>query len=279
MQRLTAVVLCLVLLAQVSGCTGEAACAVALQNTSYSYKAEVDIQIDSWQTYDEAYLLALRTAYGLDGLTTAAETDFDKVQAIASWVTNLWAHDGWNEPAQSDPLFILDEVTKNGQQFRCVEYGTVIVGCLQALGIPVRQLGLKTADVETREFGAGHVVAEVFLREYNKWVLVDGQTGMIPLLDGVPLNGVELAQALQSNRTALDAILLQPQYTKEVCFSFIQEYLFFFDFTYMQEGTARRVMLVPFGVANPTVFQRHYDLDVDVYTHSALDFYPVPGKE
>lgn len=41
-----------------------------------------------------------------------------------------------------------------------------------------------------------HSVAEVWIEQFKKWVLADGQYGGIAELKGVPLNGVELQRAL-----------------------------------------------------------------------------------
>lgn len=87
-----------------------------------------------------------------------------KVQAVTEWVTNLWAHNGDNIPEQNDPLSILHNVTEEGEQYRCVEYGVVISGCLNALGIPTRTLGLKTQDVETRSTAQGMLRQKLILK-------------------------------------------------------------------------------------------------------------------
>lgn len=47
-------------------------------------------------------------------------------------------------------------------------------GCLSTLGFTGRVISLKSEDEETRESGAGHVATEVYSKEYNKWVFVDG---------------------------------------------------------------------------------------------------------
>lgn len=146
-------------------------------------------------TPDEPELHELRERYGLEPLVAGSDSDLEKVRRICAWGQALWQHDGWNEPSSPDPLTILEEAAA-GSSFRCVEYDVVIAAC--ALGLPGRVLEPRTEDVETREFGAGHVVSEVFLPDIQKWVLVDGQWNVIPVYNGKPLNGAEFRCALDA---------------------------------------------------------------------------------
>lgn len=70
-------------------------------------------------------------------------------------------------------------------------------GCLNSLGIPARSIGLKTKDVETRDYVAGHVATEAYLKDYRKWVFIDGQWGLIPLMGDMPLNAIQLSEVIQ----------------------------------------------------------------------------------
>lgn len=107
-------------------------------------------------------------------------------------MNGLWEYNGENEPIQFDPLYILEQVSK-GKQFRCVEYAVVLNGCLNALGLRSRILSLKMHDCETREYGAGHVVVEVFITELDKWIMADPQFNVVPYKNNEPLNAVELS--------------------------------------------------------------------------------------
>lgn len=255
------------------------------EGPKYSYENFQTLEFDTYCPYDEAYLKALRDAYDLDGLTAGCKTDFEKVQVITKWVTNLWDHNGWGIPPKSDPLSILNDVTKDGAQYRCVEYGTVIFGCLNALDIPARIIGLKTEDVETRELGAGHVATEAYLKEYRKWVFIDGQWGTIPMLEDTPLNAVELCEALWQPENFDDS----PNPVEFLSFrdegsdgyvEWIQEYLYYMNvtcYTKTENGYSEHVMmLTPVGSKTPKVFQIKSPLKVDVYTHSATRFYTLP---
>jgi len=259
-----------------------------INNPNYSYESNNDFEIGTLSFFNEDYLNKLKNKYKLDKLVSLCNNDFDKVLEVTKWVSNLWHHDGLNQPEKNDPLFILDEVVENNKQFRCVEYGIVIYGCLTALGIPSRKLALKTADVESREYGAGHVVTEVYLFDLKKWIFVDGQFGVIPTYNNIPLNAVEFGAVLSADKNIflnLRFIRLQNNnnFSAKKYLSFVKEYLYYLDFAYLAKpldiDSIKRVMLTPTGSKNPTVFQIKYPLDIDFYTHSVIDFYPMINNQ
>ena len=227
---------------------------------------------------DETYLTNLRTTYQLDALVAGKTTDFERVQAVCAWVHQQWKHNGRNTPQRYDPTSILQEAAQ-GKQFRCVEYGIVLVGALTALGIPARTLGLEMADVETRKSGAGHVLAEAWLADQHKWMLVDGQWDVIPLLNGVPLNAVELQKALAEHQSGLT--VASPAGTSTRHYSrWIQPYLYYFD-TGLDGRIGGRcepgdLYLVPLEAPNPARFQGSEPVKNRLYTHSAAAFYRPP---
>ncbi|HEX5502428.1 MAG TPA: transglutaminase-like domain-containing protein [Thermomicrobiales bacterium] len=237
----------------------------------------------AWSVPEEPYLAGLRAEYRLDRVVAGAESDFDAVRAVKAWTRARWEHDGDNEPRRSDPLAILREA-EQGKRFRCVEYAIVLGGALTALGIPARVVGLKMADCATRERGAGHVVAEAFLRDRQRWVVVDGQWDAIPTLDGQPLNAVEFQRALALATPGLGVAGFSRDQAEDY-FAWIAPYLFYFDVALDNRfgddrpgyGRDARLMLVPVGAAAPRVFQRRWPLDDFVYTNSLRAFYPCPA--
>jgi len=239
-------------------------------------------------TTENLYLRKLRTDYKIDSLVENVNSDFDKVKIILNWTHNQWEHNGNNEPVKSDPVSILEEV-KAGKKFRCVEFGIVSAGALKSVGIKARVLGLKTRDVEKVRHGAGHVVAEAYLNDLKKWVFIDAQLNVIPVLDGIPLNGVELRKAVIENRNKLKLINLSGELLdkdKANYLAFATKYLYFFDVSFDQRvgtGIDRKkvngkptLALVPYGVKNPTIFQRKYPINYCEYTNNLNDFYQIP---
>ena len=239
-------------------------------------------------TLNNEFLRELRTEYKLIELTQNKSTDIDKVLSVLNWTHNQWKHNGSNEPSKSDALTILKEA-KDGKKFRCVEYGIVLSSALQALNFKARVVGLKTADVETKKYGAGHVLAEVWIPQFNKWVLIDGQFNVMPILDNIPLNAVEFQQAISENKQykLIDINGEVSRKSKKMYTSFVFNYLYFIDakFDNRNDPVDQRVvyeskstlMLVPLGVKNPTVFQIKYPMDNIFYTNSVNDFYHKPN--
>lgn len=247
--------------------------------TSLKFNTNTDENYDFiYDTIDDPYLVKLRTEFDLDTIITGCTSDLEKIRALSAWVQNLWEHDGSNMPEKSDPISILHEV-QNGSRFRCVEYAIVLNGCLNAVGITSRTLALKTKDVETRESGAGHVVLEAYSKDLDKWIMVDSQWDVIPVLNGTPLNAVEFQEALVKNRYDL-IILTASDLSNSYYYKWIGEYLFYFDVLLdnrvVNRTSAMSLMLVSVGEKNPTVFQREWPIEDMIYTHSVNAFYTEP---
>jgi len=259
--------------------------------TGFSYdRSPSTIQLPIlWQNSNDPYLTKLRQDYHLDDLVQDAQTDYEKILLATHWVHTRWQHNGWNHPPVSDPLAILELVQK-GERFACVEYSIVLAGVLNSLAIPTRVVSLKMADVETRELSAGHVVVESYLTQLNKWIMIDAQMDAIPTASGLPLNAIEFQQAIHANNQDLaidslnsNSIALCPNIQEY--FFWIAPYLYYLDtplnnrFTYGQTKSRfheGRLMLVPLGAKNPTVFQKDTSLTNFLYTHSVETFYKKP---
>jgi hypothetical protein len=233
---------------------------------------------------DNAYLAQLRRQYNLDAVVQGAANDTERAQRLLHWVHQQWRHDGSNQPTKSDAISILEEV-KLGKQFRCVEYGIVATACLNAYGLKSRVLGLKTKDVETTESGAGHVLLETWLPDRQKWVLLDGQWDVMPVLRGQPLNAVELQQAIANNYQELEIRSLSGA-SKRGYVDWIYPYLYYLDVKFdNREGLGLErakvegkssLMLVPAGAKEPKVFQIKNPISYCLYTRSLAAFYAKP---
>lgn len=255
-----------------------------LDKIEFSSDRDRNINLTYDNDIDNAYLKELRSKYPVDSVANLGKTDLEKIRAIASWVHNLWEHDGWNEPEKNDAIFILDEV-KKGKRFRCVEYGIVTTACLNSIGIKARTLFLKTKDVETRESGAGHVVLEAYVNDLKKWIMIDPQMDIIPHHNGYPLNAVEFQQTITDGKSV--DIWTSENGSANQYIPWIYPYLYYFSVRFdNRESVAlgkiktfhdkRELMLVPIGAKNPEIFQIHYPIDYCYYTHSVKDFYLEP---
>ncbi|MGE0078341.1 MAG: transglutaminase-like domain-containing protein [Bacteroidales bacterium] len=257
-------------------------------DVNYTNDVNNDYRFFFPDTVNNPYLKKLRLDYGLDTLTKNVNTQLDKVKIILDWTNRQWIHSGGNEPTKSDPISILEEA-RTGKSFRCVEYGVVSAAALNSIGLPARVIGLKTRDVEKVKYGAGHVAAEVFLADFNKWVFIDGQFNAIPVLNNVPLNAVEFKRAIIDNRNDLQIVSLNGVATekqKDNYLKFAAKYLFYFDVTFDQRvgedikyekvNGKTKLTLVPVNAKNPSVFQKKYPINYTLYTNSIGDFYQKP---
>jgi len=236
------------------------------------------------QNNNNAYLDLLRSKYPIDSLVSGAKNDTEKALRIVHWVHKQWQHNGSNNPKNKDAISILEEA-KEGKNFRCVEYGIVATACLNAAGLKARVLALKTKDVETRQYGAGHVLFEVYLNDLQKWALADGQWDAMPALNGIPLNAVEFQLAIAENYNDLE-IKTSSGTSKRFYVNWIYPYLHYFEILFdHREGTniakkeidgKKCLMLVPLGENNPVVFQITKKIDNCLYTNSLKDFYAPP---
>jgi len=222
-------------------------------------------------------MVELRKKYDLEGLVSGAQDDYEKLRLITARVQKQWRHHGNNKPSKSDPLTILKEASE-GKRFRCVEYAIVVVGCTRSLGMPSRKLALKRPDVETAKSGAGHVVAEVWLKQFNKWVFADGQYGAIPEVNGVPLNAVEFQDAIACESPGL-RIRFATKGDEKNYLAWVARYLYYFDFNldqrfYAKDYKSGKVMLVPKGAKKPKVFQRKTPIKNCTYISNPKAFYP-----
>ena len=191
---------------------------------------------------------------------SALSSDLAKAGAVMNWAHRLWSHNGDNDPGTTEPKIILERA-QAGDRFRCVEYSVMTVAAARSVGLDARVVGLRTRDVETTEYGAGHVVAEIYLHDLKKWIMVDAQWALIPTADGNPISVAEFAAALgrndiqfmsSNNKVSSDARYL----------SWISPYLYYIAFRIDQRLDVNprsfdQIILIPKGAKVPEKFQRN----------------------
>lgn len=205
---------------------------------------------------------------------------------LIGYAHSLFQHSGNNLPSANDPLTILKEA-QSGQSFRCVEYSILASALLVAHNIPARLIGLKTSDVETREYGAGHMVIEFWSNEIQKWIMSDVQAGILLDTSGL-LSAFELGVAIRDSKPVGYSHVTwsrfkdnEPYDDKPSYVEWIREYLHFYDtplqydFRHKDRSKERIVMLVPENATPPKMFEGKFAMNVQ-YTRSVLDFYAKP---
>jgi len=247
--------------------------------SSYSYSCHVQLK---WSTLDRSYGQKVLDTFGITSVAAPCETELQKVFAITKWVHQLGSHSVDAISARPDALAIVADGLEN-KKFRCVEYSIVLHACLNAIGIPARIIKLKTADCESREFAAGHVVVEAFVNPLGKWIMIDPQENTVPIVQGVPLHTWELKNALNSNSKLqfVSSIGIIDGENSKRYKAFIEPYLFYIQTDIENSYTPRlgqeSLMLVPEGAPCPKFFQKKYPLLNVTYISSVESFYQIPN--
>lgn len=226
---------------------------------------------------DQAYLRRLHAECGLDDVVKGCADDVERVRKVCAFSHGLWQHTSDGRPKNADPLSIVQEA-RAGARFRCVEYATVLVGCLQALGLPARTLNLMPREIEISFGGAGHLVVEAFVG--GRWLFADPQFNAVATIAGRPANAVELQAALRAGTDVDFGPALSGSRVDYL--SYVGERLFYFrtPLDPRMDGGAHgkaQVMLVPIDAPEPRVFERTFAITDCTYTRSLPAFYAQPG--
>jgi hypothetical protein len=268
------------------------ACCIAQQNNEsellyFTNECNNQVRFIYSDTAENVFLRQLRRENGLQDLILDCKNDLERLYMVMNWTSSQWKHSGNNIPLKSDAITILKEA-KEGGRFRCVEYAIVLSSALSSIGIKSRVLALKTKTVETMEYGAGHVLTEVYLREYEKWIMADPQFNLVPICENTPLNAVEFQNCIATGKEIklcnINGAI--KNITEILYMSFIPKYLYYFDIPFDNrqgldlnklkiEGMTK-LMLVPIGSKNPVIFQITEKIDYCLYTNSIADFYRKP---
>jgi len=238
-----------------------------------------DVQL-LFEKKDHAYFDSLRTSYPIAHLIDEKKSDTENVLSILNWTHHQWKHNGGNTPKGSDGISILNEA-RTGGRFPCFAYAIVLRDQLTAYGFPSRVLYLKTKDAEHRKGSPGHVATEVYLKDLKKWVFIDGQFNVMPMLNGKPLNAVEFQRALSHHYDRVK-IASHDTVSKRGYTEFVYDYLYYLDTALDNsipskktiEGK-RSIMLVPQGAPELKSIEFWNSIvDYCIYTNNINDFYP-----
>jgi hypothetical protein len=124
------------------------------------------LRLDRIEPHREGQLIA-RLPRPSDGAWATAKV-------VLAWTAGLWRHANARINA-GDALDVLEQVA-NGARYSCVEYSIVLAQGLNALRIPARRVWLRRGDYHDG-VGQGHAVAEAWIDDLDRWVLLDGQHG------------------------------------------------------------------------------------------------------
>jgi len=101
--------------------------------------------------------------------TIAGNTDeFHRILNIMKWVRNLWEPSTPKIYPPVNAMVIIDAIKSGKTGGFCAQYNYVFVQALQSLGIKARYVTLE-----------GHEVTEVFINDFNKWILFDPSYALV----------------------------------------------------------------------------------------------------
>ena len=168
-------------------------------NNQVSVKTSFDFY---YQPYNEKKLHLLRSTYQLDTIIKDAGNEYDIFIKLKNWVKSRWEYGvPENIPFNFDALEILERA-ENGENFFCSEYSTVFVQLALSLGFQARYGGLFK----------GHVVAEIWSNQFNKWIVIEPTFNIQYIKDGIPLNCLELHNEwIKGSWGNIEVIIDQPQ--------------------------------------------------------------------
>jgi hypothetical protein len=144
----------------------------------------------------------LREHYKLDQVIAPGKTELEQLMLLRYWVRNQW-HTAWgNHPAAWmppwDALMILQNRDQPDCLTMCTHYAAVYTQCCLALGWNARHCILDH-----------HCVAEVYMNDFDKWVMMDAgnsaeraDVGLHFERKAVPLSARELHLIQKSGQTA-----------------------------------------------------------------------------
>jgi hypothetical protein len=147
-------------------------------------------------------LKLLRERYKLDDVIAPGKTEMEQLMLLRYWVRNQW-HTAWGSHPASwmppwDALIILENRDRPDCLTMCTHYAAVYTQCCLALGWTARHCILDH-----------HCVAEVYVNQHEKWVMMDAgnsaqraDVGLHFERGGVPLSALELHLAQRTGKTA-----------------------------------------------------------------------------
>jgi len=248
----------------------------AKKKPAYRFRYETDS--------NNFFLQKLKSECGLEKLLEGSKTEKEKALKVMNWVHRQWQHEGNDVPKKTDAFSLLREA-KEGKNFGSEEYAIVTVACLNALGMPARVLGLKTKEAATDASDARHILCEAFMKDYNKWVLLDSQFDVMPVMNNIPLNAVEFQNAIVNQFEDLEIQSLSAP-SKGSYINRIFPFLYYFQVKLDNREADNPVspkvegkgslLLVPKGEKMPPAFRKKFPGAGYLYTNSLADFYASP---
>ncbi len=136
--------------------------------------------------------------YQLDTVLRGETDEFKRIILLRHWIKSHITIDLDNPNYSGEGAVegILDAALE-GEGFHCGHFATVQHGILNAYGYITRFLG--AGPGVPREFDPHHGTNEVWLNQYNKWMVIDAKYEHHFEKDGVPLSALEIRDEFLRN--------------------------------------------------------------------------------
>jgi hypothetical protein len=154
---------------------------------------------------DHPKIVQLRAEEKLDDIVRDARSDLDRAVALKSWVVRSLKHGVPSPEVYCDwsAVSVLEKCRK-GQGVWCGQAAMVFQQACMSIGLPARFI-----ELGTPQNPSSHFTTEVYLREFEKWAVVDSTH--VPSLnvyytaDGVPQSALEMHDRLVGSK--LDGVI------------------------------------------------------------------------
>jgi hypothetical protein len=120
-----------------------------------------------------------------------SNSEFESILRIKNWVAEQWPHSIPDPYPPWDAIVILDWIREGRTGGFCGQYSQVMLQSLAAFGIQARYIEIGSVDSPM-----AHFVIEVWSNEFDKWVVLDADFNVHFERDGIPLDALELHDAL-----------------------------------------------------------------------------------
>jgi hypothetical protein len=154
-------------------------------------------------------LIELRSRFDLDAVV-GGDSDLERVRALRAWIRSQFVHRMPYRMPPWDALLILDRASRDVDAFICMHTAVSLVQCCRALGMQARVVNLHQGVVAGMLFPPAtdsdvhvleHVVTEVWLAEWSKWVAIDADHDCHYEINGVPLSAWEIHDEVVAGRS------------------------------------------------------------------------------
>ncbi len=215
--------------------------------------------------------------YVLQDITIEKTSETEFFFMLMQYVSKQWPHSGWHAAPDNMTSLNILKTAKEGEHYRCVEYGKVLNDILIAFGYVARTVGLKNAESAYGGAGMGHVATEVWSNELNKWIFLDPQFNIYAKYKGEVLNIYdiyELKHLQQFDKIRFEHIdsktgniTLDKEYSK-----FLINYLGYIDIQQVDDGVDYSFILKMEVHSNLLTFQA-FPNGKSIFTDKKSDFY------